>query len=173
ISILYVQDQPVYFAGTSVGLFSTTKLDGMSTVWEQEAAEVIGNVVVDMIDVRQSDGFIAVGTHGNGVYSTYLTELPSAVAGRARQPQHFALLPANPNPFRGSTCLTFTLSRAGQVRVQVVNPLGQLVATLCDQPLQPGAHRLQWAPQGLAAGVYLVRVQSEGLTAQQKVLLLE
>lgn len=173
ISILYVQDQPVYFAGTSVGLFSTTKLDGMSTVWEQEAAEVIGNVVVDMIDVRQSDGFIAVGTHGNGVYSTYLTELPSAVAGRARQPQHFALLPATPNPFRGSTCLTFTLSRAGQVRIQVVNPLGQLVATLCDQPLQPGAHRLQWAPQGLAAGVYLVRVQSEGLTAQQKVLLLE
>jgi hypothetical protein len=74
VSILYVHDQPVYFAGTSVGLFSTTQLDCTSTTWVQEGAETIGNVVVDMIDVRQSDGFVVVGTHGNGVYSASVTE---------------------------------------------------------------------------------------------------
>jgi len=78
VSILYVGDQPVYFAGTSTGLFSTVKLDGMDTQWVQEGADTIGNMVVDMIDVRQSDGYIAVATHGNGVYSGRLTEIPPA-----------------------------------------------------------------------------------------------
>jgi hypothetical protein len=76
VATLYVQNKPVYFAGTSVGLFSTTKLDGMSTFWVQEGGNTIGNVVVDMIDVRQSDGLVAVGTHGNGVYSTNVTTIP-------------------------------------------------------------------------------------------------
>ncbi|HQG45227.1 MAG TPA: hypothetical protein PLG50_06190, partial [bacterium] len=60
LATLYVKEQPVYLAGTSVGLFSTIKLDGMNTVWVQEGAGSIGNIVIDMIDVRQSDGYIAV-----------------------------------------------------------------------------------------------------------------
>jgi len=51
----------------------------MNTIWVQKGPETIGNVVVDMIDVRQSDGFVVVGTHGNGVYSTYVTHLPAGL----------------------------------------------------------------------------------------------
>jgi photosystem II stability/assembly factor-like uncharacterized protein len=58
----------VYFAGTSTGLYSTTALNGNNTVWTQESPDLIGNVVVDMIDIR-NDGTIAVATHGNGIYS--------------------------------------------------------------------------------------------------------
>jgi hypothetical protein len=72
VSILYVEDHPFYFAATSAGLFSTSKLAGMSTFWIQEGTKTFGNVVVDMVDVRQSDGTIVVGTHGNGVYSATL-----------------------------------------------------------------------------------------------------
>ena len=73
VAILYVDNAPVYFAGTSVGLFSTTGLNAMSTVWVKEGGTAIGNVVVDMVDVRQSDGYVAVGTHGNGVFTAYVT----------------------------------------------------------------------------------------------------
>ena len=76
VAVLYVQNRPVYFAGTSVGLYSTTRLDGTGTVWVKEGASSIGNVVVDMIDVRQSDGYVAVGTHGNGVYTAKITTIP-------------------------------------------------------------------------------------------------
>jgi len=61
-------DDPIYFVGTSTGLYSTTNLEGSSTVWTQEGASVIGNVVVTMIKTRE-DGYVAVGTHGNGMYS--------------------------------------------------------------------------------------------------------
>ena len=61
-----------YFVGTSTGLYSTSQLDGTATVWTQEGSATIGNVVVDMIDIRQSDGYVAIGTHGNGLYTTTL-----------------------------------------------------------------------------------------------------
>ncbi len=172
LSMLYVQDQLICFAGTSVGLFSTTKLDGMNTVWVQEGAEPIGNVVVDMVDVRQLDGLIAVGTHGNGVYTTYLKELPSRAEQGGPEPLHFMLLPAWPNPFRQSTTVRFTLSRSAQVKLEVVNPLGQHVATLFAQNTEPGEHCVHWTAPGLSTGLYLVRMHSEGWTSQEKVLLL-
>ena len=57
-----------YFAGTSVGLFMTTELNGSSTVWTQQAIDVIGNVVVDALKVRPIDGTLMAATHGNGVF---------------------------------------------------------------------------------------------------------
>ena len=57
-----------YFAGTSVGLYMTTQLDGANTVWEQQAADVIGNVVVPYLDVRPIEGILMAATHGTGVF---------------------------------------------------------------------------------------------------------
>jgi len=69
-----------YFVGTSTGLYSTTTLNGTSTTWTQEGTSSIGNVVIDMIDIRNSDGYVAVGTHGNGFYTSTLNR-PTATAG--------------------------------------------------------------------------------------------
>ena len=79
-SILWAEILPVagayrYYAGTSAGLFSTSHLEGDYTIWEQEAAGTIGNVVINMIDSRELDGFVAVGTHGLGMFSTFETAL--------------------------------------------------------------------------------------------------
>ncbi|NQT24284.1 exo-alpha-sialidase, partial [candidate division KSB1 bacterium] len=123
VSILYVEDKPIYFAGTSVGLFSTTRLDSMNTIWVQEGAETIGNVVVDMIDVRHSDGFVAVGTHGNGVYSTTVAELPSGLENITTHPESFKFYPAYPNPINSSTTIRFLLPKPRLVRMTVYNIL--------------------------------------------------
>ena len=34
-----------------------------------------------MIDYRESDGFVAIGTHGGGVYSTHLWADPTGIEG--------------------------------------------------------------------------------------------
>ncbi|MBI4548191.1 MAG: T9SS type A sorting domain-containing protein [Ignavibacteriae bacterium] len=69
VEIVPVGSSTVYFVGTSTGLYSTTSLNGRSTVWVREGAETIGNVVIDAFDTRVSDGLVVIGTHGNGVYS--------------------------------------------------------------------------------------------------------
>jgi len=68
-SILPTNSGPNYFVATSTGVFSTMKMNGGATVWAQEGASSIGNVVVDMIVTRAADGLVVVATHGAGVYS--------------------------------------------------------------------------------------------------------
>ncbi len=58
-----------FFVGTSTGLYSTTSLAGASVTWVQEDAQGMGEVVVEHLVSRLSDGLILAGTHGNGVYS--------------------------------------------------------------------------------------------------------
>ncbi|MCX7736567.1 MAG: T9SS type A sorting domain-containing protein [Candidatus Kapabacteria bacterium] len=76
LEILPLKGGNYYLAGTNSGLFSTAFLDGLYTCWVQEASDLIGNTVVDMIDARESDGFVAVGTHGLANYTATITKLP-------------------------------------------------------------------------------------------------
>ncbi|WP_299463175.1 IPT/TIG domain-containing protein [uncultured Microscilla sp.] len=62
----------IYLLGTSVGLYATNALNGMNTQWVQEGASTIGNVPVVMIKSRRSDGLVALGTHGTGLFSGYI-----------------------------------------------------------------------------------------------------
>jgi photosystem II stability/assembly factor-like uncharacterized protein len=57
-----------YLVATSVGLFSTTTLNGSSTTWTQEAADKTGNVVVSSLAARTSDNTVAAATHGRGIF---------------------------------------------------------------------------------------------------------
>lgn len=75
VEILPINGLRYYFAGTTTGLYSTTFLDGMNTVWIQEGASTIGNVVVDMVMARPSDGFVGVATHGRGLFSATLANV--------------------------------------------------------------------------------------------------
>lgn len=173
VSILYVDDKPIYFAGTSAGLFYTTRLDSMNTVWVQESPETIGNVVVDMIDVRQSDGFVVAGTHGNGVYSTYVTEIPAGLEDITTHPESFKLYPVFPNPFNSSTTIRFFLPKAGMVRVKVYNILGEEVETVIDKNLQKGENSVRWTADGLSSGTYIIQMSFEDFHKTQTVLLLK
>ena len=74
--IIKFKNTQMYFVGTSTGLYSTTSLNGASTTWVQESAESIGNVVVDGLVGRQSDGYIAVATHGAGVFTVNFNSTP-------------------------------------------------------------------------------------------------
>ncbi len=66
-----------YYVGTSVGLFSAVNigptLTGAGSVtWFREGATVMGMPVVQSLAYRPVDNVLLVGTHGNGMYFTYL-----------------------------------------------------------------------------------------------------
>jgi hypothetical protein len=72
-TIFYVSGTLHVFIGTSVGLYFTTALNGSSTVWTQDGANEIGNVVVPMLDYRSADNTLAVGTHGRGAFTAVIS----------------------------------------------------------------------------------------------------
>ena len=57
-----------YYIGTSVGLYSTTTLNGGSTTWSLEGSSTIGYSIVRTMDYRPDDNTLLVGTHGNGLF---------------------------------------------------------------------------------------------------------
>lgn len=71
-SILPTVSGPVYFVGTSTGIYSSTSLTGMSTDWTRESADgsqgSIGFSIAEQITSRPADGKVAVGTHGRGIF---------------------------------------------------------------------------------------------------------
>jgi hypothetical protein len=69
-------DTPVteYYVGTSVGLYSTNDLSG-SPVWQREGGNTLGFAVVQSLAHRPVDNALLIGTHGNGMYYTFVGRL--------------------------------------------------------------------------------------------------
>lgn len=77
-----------------------------------------------------------------------------------------ALEAPRPNPSRGDVQLGFRLGAPAEVTVRVFNLIGQEVAVVTEaQPFAAGAHTLPFDGRGLAAGVYLARVEAAGTVA--------
>lgn len=90
----------------------------------------------------------------------------------------FRLNMAEPNPFRPSTTLSFTLKEAGHVNMDIYGVNGRRVTTLLDRGFSPGTHMLTWdgtAGDGskVGAGVYFIRLRSGGQTATRKLVHME
>lgn len=99
---------------------------------------------------------------------------PSAVDNWANVlPAVVTLLPPQPNPFNISTRLTFHLPRALNVQLTVYNVQGQAVACLLNERRAAGVHRVDFDGTGLAAGVYICRLEGGSNAVHRKILLLK
>ncbi|MBK8944758.1 MAG: T9SS type A sorting domain-containing protein [Ignavibacteriae bacterium] len=67
-SILPTSNGNLFLVATSTGIYSTNSLNGNSTNWIIEGANTIGNVIVNYLSARRSDGRIVAGTHGRGAF---------------------------------------------------------------------------------------------------------
>ncbi|MGA2821998.1 MAG: T9SS type A sorting domain-containing protein [Bacteroidales bacterium] len=154
---LLYQGKKIIFAGTSCGLFSTTKLNGDSTVWIKEGATTIGNVIIDMIDTRPTDGFIAIATHGNGVYSTYFN--PSA--GIDEPKENFSLLVGNvfPNPVQNAAQVEIVSEKTIQLKTTLYSSSGKMIKMFADKTIHPGKQFSHFQFGELPAGVYYLALE--------------
>ena len=74
-----------YYVGTSAGLFAvenlgTTLSGGGSPTWQREGSTTLNYAVVNSLAYRPDDNVLLVGTHGNGLYYTFLGT-PNLVTG--------------------------------------------------------------------------------------------
>lgn len=88
-------------------------------------------------------------------------------------PGAYALSPAYPNPFNPATTLTYRLSAAGPVSVQVYDALGRQVATLFEGMQVAGTHAVTFEAAGLPSGLYLVRLAAPGFQQTRRVTLMK
>ena len=172
IAILHRGGRTLYLVGTSAGLFSTTRLNEDETIWRQEGSENIGNTVVEMVKARQSDGYVAIATHGNGIYSTRVGLL--GVEENRRGVASAVLESVRPNPVRGAGVVTWSLTegKARHVLLEVIDAQGCSVATVRDAVMAPGTYSDMLQTTELSAGLYFLRLEVGGVSELRKMTVL-
>lgn len=141
-------------------------------MWEQEGPDGIGNVPVNMITARGSDGLIAVGTHGNGIYTSHL---PAAPIGISESDGPVSLGMAWPNPAVDVVHADLFLPAAGRVQVEVFDLNGRRVMQRDLGQRPAGNSRFSWDLRGaggarVPAGTYLLRCAVGGTVRARRIV---
>lgn len=155
-----------YFIGTSTGLYSTADLDGDNTVWEMESADLLGNVPINMMVSRGSDGLVAVGTHGSGVFTAHMPAAPIGISETAVLTASHAW----PNPATEQVHLNYYLPNAAAVDVRVCDINGRVVLrkSLGTRPV--GNSVFTWDVRDAGPGTYILQLVSGGVSRLERVV---
>ncbi len=125
------------------------------------ATIVFGNQFLYAVEfVREAEGCLVV--------HSWYADAPVAVPVRRLDPSGFRLYPNHPNPFNPCTTIRFETPGQGRVRLCVADASGRIVRTIADGPHTAGSHSVRFDASGLAAGVYVIRMEAEGFTASRK-----
>ena len=147
----------IYWVATSTGLYATSQLNGTLTSWVQQGVNSIGNMVVDMIDHRSTDGLVVVATHGNGAFTAHITHVNDIVSSDEVQiPFAFTCYP---NPAIESVLLEFEITSRENVSITVYDLNGTMVRKE-EKGLLHGKQQHSMFRNGLKSGIYMIKVHA-------------
>ena len=150
----------VIWVGTDIGIFVS---EDEGATWQYSDS---GLPAVAVWEMKIVDTQLILATHGRGIWTL---DLPEAVAAEEEPevPGAFQLHQNYPNPFNPATTITFEAPAASNVRIQVFDMAGRLVATVVDGQYEAGLHRVVWDASRHASGLYHYRMEA-GAVVQTK-----
>jgi hypothetical protein len=78
-----------------------------------------------------------------------------------------------PNPFNPTTTIGFGIMEKGNVRLSVLNILGEEIKVLLNEEKESGYHSIDFSASELPSGVYFYRIQSGSFIQTKQMLLLK
>ena len=85
----------------------------------------------------------------------------------------FELSQNYPNPFNPATTISFNLPEAGNVKLTLFDILGQEIKTLVNEFKESGVHTINFNASELNSGMYIYKIESNGLTQTRKMTLIK
>ena len=76
-----------------------------------------------------------------------------------------------PNPFNPATQFRYNIQHTGFVSLKVFDLLGREVAVLVNEEKLPGSYSVSWNAGNMPSGVYFSRLESNGSSLMQKMML--
>lgn len=102
-------------------------------------------------------------------------EFPTAVAGPRSEsvPLTYSLSQNYPNPFNPTTKINYSIRKAGLVKVELYNTLGQKVQTLVNEVKPAGNFTVEVQANNLPSGIYFYRIHAGEFDQTRKMLLMK
>jgi hypothetical protein len=107
-----------------------------------------------------------------------LNEFASEEEAGPALPTDFKLNQNHPNPFNPETIISYDVPTLTRVKIVVMNILGQVVATLVDEPKSPGRYEIVWRGTDsygarVSSGIYLTVMQAGNYSGTVKMSLMK
>ena len=106
----------------------------------------------------------------NGALFKFNQEILS-VGSEMNNDLHYALQQNFPNPFNGTTSISYELQKRTKVSIIVYDLLGRKIETLVDTEQQEGSHSIQWNSGNASSGVYFYRLIADEFVRSGKMIL--
>ena len=144
-----------YLATAGDGIFST---DSTLTGWTAENRGLSNRSVLSL-EYGISGPY--AGTDGSGVFTADVASSVSSTDGDAG-----IALSIAPNPVNEFSLIRYTLATRGDVHLTLVDALGQVVRSIDETNISPGAHSVALDAEGLPSGIYHLRLDGAGATKE-------
>ena len=106
--------------------------------------------------------------------SAVLHGIPLTVANdQVSGPTSFTLEQNYPNPFNPTTTIGYELHKSSFVNLSVFDICGRQVATIVNEYQSKGVYKVNFDGRGLASGIYLCSLKSDGFSITRKCVLLK
>lgn len=116
----------------------------------------IGQFVDTLFVVNNSQtSLMKVLLGGNGSL-TNVTQLDNQI------PTVYTISQNYPNPFNPATTIRFGIPNRSWVKLEIMNTLGQRIATLVNEEREVGYYETRWEPN-IASGIYFYRIETIAL----------
>jgi serine protease AprX len=113
--------------------------------------------------------------YGWGIINTYaaVQSLVTNVDKNNKVPEDFFVLQNYPNPFNPSTKIRFSVPERSLVKLALFDLLGREISVLFNEEMNPGTKELEFNGNGLASGIYLVKMVANNYQKTIKISLLK
>jgi len=127
---------------------------------------------MNVLSLSDDGTALYAGTMGAGVYR--LGDVPETAVSDEQlgMPTEFILKQNYPNPFNAETIISFGLTRAADVKINVYNHLGQKVTTLLNMYKEAGWYKVSLSAARLTSGIYYYQLQINNIITETKKMVL-
>ena len=111
---------------------------------------------------------------GNVLGTNYVDKNRDAISS----PEAFTLEQNYPNPFNPETSIPFTIHKKSMLSLKIYDMAGKEIVTLVNGEYQPGTFNVRWNGNDnlgnkVSSGIYVYRLEAEGIVKSNKMLLLK
>jgi len=114
-----------------------------------------------------------IGTGRFGGDRGALPYIQTSIDENPNQPKTISLLSCYPNPFNATTSISYSLTEAGFVTIEIYDILGAKVTALLSKQQTTGYHRLIWNAADMPSGTYFYKIKAGDYSEIKKMSLLK